>query len=125
MKNPRFLFSCIVLLLALLAGQSTLQAAKKKARTAPKEHPTQTFLTAQPGDFQTHVEREISSLKEDVYTRATWQKLQEVKQQADETAGKVKLVTWCAALIGFVLGCAVTFVFARRMGRPDDSLKIT
>jgi hypothetical protein len=124
MKHHKFLLNCIVLLLALLMAQPGMPAAKKKARPAPKEHAAKTALTAEQ-DFSTHVEQEIASLKQDVYTRATWQKLQEVKQQAEDTASRMKLVMWCAAAIGFVLGCAVTFVLARRMGRPDESLKIT
>jgi hypothetical protein len=102
-----------------------MQAATRKARPPQKERTAQTALPTQQEEFRRHVEREIASLKEDVYTRATWKKLEEVRQHADDTAGRMRLVLFSAAGIGFVLGCVVTFIFARRMGRSDDSLKIT
>ena len=60
-----------------------------------------------------------------MYTRATWKKLQEVKQEADDTAGSMRVAMFVAAGVGFVLGCVVTVLVAKRMGRSDESLKIT
>jgi hypothetical protein len=114
-----------VLLLASLAVNTSLQAAKPKGRPAPKEHAARTAPATPQEVFQKHVEQEIANLRDDVYTRATWKRLQEVKQTADDTAGSMKLVTLSAAGIGFVLGCVVTFVISKRMGRSDESLKIT
>jgi hypothetical protein len=125
MKHHWFLRSYAVLLLASLAVNPGLQAAKPKGRPTPKEHTARTAPASQQEVFQKHVEQEIASLRDDVYTRATWKRLQEVKQTADDTAGSMKLVTLSAAGIGFVLGCVVTFVITRRMGRSDESLKIT
>ena len=124
MKHHRFLMSCAVLLVALLAVNPAMQAAKKKAHPPQKEQTAKTTLSTQ-ADFQKHVEQEIANLKNDVYTRATWKKLEEVRQQADDTAGRMRVVMFSAAGIGFVLGCAVTFIVVRRMGGSDESLKIT
>ena len=100
-----------VLLLALLVWNPATHAANRKARPVQKTAPA-----APHEDFQKHLEQEIGSLKEDVYTRATWKKLQEVKQEADDTAGNVKVAMFTAGGVGFVLGCVVTFLFARRSG---------
>lgn len=116
----------LVLLLAMVLVNSTAQAAIRKARPTQKhEHVVKTSLSTPQEDFQKHVEQEIASLKDDVYTRATWKKLQDVKQEADETAGNMKVVTLSAGGIGFVLGAVLTFFLARRMGRSDEALKIT
>ena len=114
-----------VLLVALLTVNSAMQAAVRKARPAQKERTAKTAQPTQQEQFQKHFEQQIADLKEDVYTRATWKKLEEVRQQADDTAGRMRVVIFSAGGIGFVLGCAVTFIFARRMGRLDESLKIT
>ena len=114
-----------VLLVALLTVNSAMEAAVRKARPAQKERTAKTAQPTQQEQFQKHFEQQIADLKEDVYTRASWKKLEEVKHEADETAGNMKLVMLSAAGIGFVLGCAVTFIFARRTGRSDESLKIT
>src|ERR1035441_2840422 len=114
-----------VLLVALLTVNSAMEAAVRKARPEQKERTAKTAQPTQQEQFQKHFEQQIADLKEDVYSRATWKKLEEVKQEADETAGNMKLVMLSAAGIGFVLGCAVTFIFARRTGRSDESLKIT
>jgi hypothetical protein len=124
MKHHRFLMSCAVLLMALLAVNPAMPAAKKKARSPQREPAAKTALSTQE-DFPKHAEREIANLRDDVYTRATWKKLQEVKQEADDTAGTVKLVTFSAAGIGFVFGCVITWLFARRSGGSDENLKIT
>jgi hypothetical protein len=71
-----------------------------------------------------NVEQEIASLKEDVYTRATWKKLQEVKQEADDTASTLRLATLCSAGVGFVLGCVVTIVAVRRMRKTLSPLSL-
>ena len=125
MKPHRSLIRYVVLLLALLWVNPTMQAAVRKARPAQKERTAKTAQPTQQEQFQKHFEQQIADLKEDVYTRASWKKLEEVKHEADETAGNMKLVMLSAAGIGFVLGCAVTFIFARRTGRSDESLKIT
>jgi hypothetical protein len=103
-----------------------MQAAVRKARPAQKQQHAAT--TSQPTSqelYQKHIEQEIANLKEDVYTRATWKKLQEVKEQADENAGKMKIIMLSAGGIGFVLGAVVTFLFARRMGGREEGYKIT
>jgi len=123
MKHHRSLIRCAVLLLALLWVNPAMHAAVRKARPAQKEHTAKP--PTQQEEFQKHVEKEMADLKEDVYTRATWKKLEEVRQQADDTAGRMKVVMFSAGGIGFVLGCALTFIFARRMGRSDEALKIT
>ena len=115
---------CAVLLLALFAVNPAMQAAKKKARPPQREQTAKTALSTQE-DFQKHVEQEIANLKDDVYTRATWKKLQEVKQEADDTAGTVRLVTLSAVGIGFLLGCVVTVLVMKRSGGSEESLKIT
>jgi hypothetical protein len=125
MKHQRFLLRYAVLLLALLSVNPAIEAAVRKARPTQKERTVKTSLPSQQEQFQKHFEKEMADLKEDVYTRATWKKLQEVKQEADDIAGRTKVVMFSAAGIGFVLGCAVTFIFARRMGGSGESLKIT
>ena len=125
MKLHRFLTRYAVLLLALFLLNPTIQAAVRKARPTQKDRTAKTALPTQQEEFQKHVEQQIASLKEDVYTRATWKKLQEVKQEADDTAGSMKVVMLSAGGIGFALGCAVTFIFARRIGGSDENLKIT
>ena len=116
--------SYAVLLVALLAVNPAMPAAKKKGHSPQREPAAKTALSTQE-DFQKHAEQEIANLKDDVNTRATWKKLQEVKQEADDTAGTVKLVTFSAAGIGFVLGCVITWLVARRMGGSGENLKIT
>ena len=126
MQIHRRLVRYLVLLLAFCLVNATMQAATRKAHPAQKQQRTaKTAVSTQQEDSQKRIEHEIATLKEDVYSRATWKKLQEVKQQADETAGEMKLVTISAGGIGFVLGCVVTFIFARRMGRSEEGLKIT
>ena len=125
MKLHRFLTRYAVLLLALFLLNPTIQAAVRKARPTQKDRTAKTALPTQQEEFQKHVEQQIASLKEDVYTRATWKKVQEVEQKADNTAGSMKVVMLSAGGMGFVLGCVVTFIFARRTGRSDDGLKIT
>jgi hypothetical protein len=105
--------------LALLTVNPSLPAAKKKQAAAKKEHP----VLVQQKEEKT--EREITDLKTDVYSRATWVALQKVKQQADDTAGTVKLVMFIGGGVGFLVGCAVTGLIAKRMGKPDEALKIT
>ena len=116
--------SYVVLLLALLAVNPAMQAAKKKVHPSQREPTAKTALPTQEA-FQKHVEQEIVDLKDDVYTRATWKKWQEVKQEADDTAGTVKLVALCAAGIGFLLGCVATVLVMKRRGGSEESLKIT
>jgi len=123
MNHHRFLLNYAALLLALLAVNPQVQAAKNKTRPAPKEHAART--ATQQEEFQKQVEQQIANIKDDVYTRATWKKLQEVKQEAEDTAGTMRLVMFSAAGIGFVLGCVVTFLVAKRMGGSDENLKIT
>jgi hypothetical protein len=125
MNHQRFFMPYAVMLLALLSVNPAMQAAVRKARPAQKEHTAKVVLPTQQEEFQKRVEQQIASLKEDVYTRATWKKLQEVKQEADDTAGSMKVVMLSAGGIGFALGCAVTFIFARRIGGSDENLKIT
>ena len=124
MKPHRFLKSLALLVLLLLAVNPAMQGAKKKARPPQRDAAAKTALSTQD-DFQKNVEQEIANLKDDVYTRATWKKLQEVKKEADDAASSIRLMTISAACIGFVLGCIVTVLVARRMGKPDESLKIT
>jgi len=114
-----------VLLLAFLSVNPLMQAAIRKARPTQKERTAKITAPTQQEVFQKRVEQQIETLKEDVYNRATWKKLEEVRQQADDTAGRMRVVMFSAAGIGFVLGCAVTFIFARRMGGSDEALKIT
>ena len=125
MTHHRFLIRYAVLLLALLSVNPTIQAAVRKARPTQKDRTSKTALPTQQEEFQKHVEREIADLKEDVYTRATWKKVQEVEQKADDTAGSMRVVMLSAGGIGLVLGCVVTVLVTKRMGRPDDGLKIT
>jgi septal ring factor EnvC (AmiA/AmiB activator) len=127
MNHYRFILSYAVLLMALLVVNPAMQAAKNKtkAHSAPKEHAAKTALATQHDDFQKQVEQQIASLKDDVYTRATWKKLQEVKQESDDTASNLRLLAFGAGAVGFVLGCVLTGFIAKRMGRPDESLKIT
>jgi len=115
-----------VLLMSLLLVIPAMQAAPRKARPTPqKERTAKTTAPTQQEVFQKRVDQQIADLKEDVYSRATWKKLEELRKQADETAGRMKIVMFSAAGIGFILGCAVTFIFARRMGGSDENLKIT
>jgi hypothetical protein len=124
MKHHRFLMHYALLLWTFLLVNPAIPAAVRKAHPAAQKAP-KTAQPTQQEDYQKHVEQQIANIKEDVYTRATWKKLQEVKQEADDTAGNMKVVTLSAGGIGFVLGCAVTFIFARRTGSSDESLKIT
>ena len=112
-----------MLLLALLSVNPAMHAANRKARPAQKA--AKTAPPAQQEDFQKTFEKQIASLKEDVYTRATWKKLQEVKLQADDTAASMRLVMFGMAGVGFILGCVVTVLVTRRMGGSDEGLKIT
>jgi hypothetical protein len=114
-----------VLLLALLSVNPGMKAANRKTRPPQKERAAKTVQPTQQEEFQKRIEQQIANLKEDVYTRATWKKLQEVKQQADDTAGSMKVVMLSAAGIGFVLGCVVTLLVAKRTGRSDEGLRIT
>jgi hypothetical protein len=125
MKHHRSLIRYAVLLLALLQLNPAMQAANRKARPAPKERTAKMALPTPQEEFQKHVEQELANLRDDVYTRATWKKLQEVKQESDDTARNTKVVTSSAGAIGFVLGCLVTFFLVKRMGRSEESLKIT
>lgn len=125
MNHYRLLPRVSVLLLALLAVNPLVQAANRKARPAPKEHAAKEAQPSPQETYQKHVEEQIANLKDDVYTRATWKKLQEVKQEADDTAGNMKLAMFSAAVVGFVFGCVVTFIFARRRGGAEENLKIT
>jgi hypothetical protein len=125
MNQPRFLLICTACLLSLLAVNPSLQAARKKQAAAKKAHPERTLVQSQNERFQANVEQQITNLKNDVYTRATWKALQEVKQEADDTAGKMKIMTLIGGGIGFVLGCVVTGLVAKRMGKSDDALRIT
>jgi hypothetical protein len=125
MKLHRFLTRYAVLLLALFLLNPTIQAAVRKARPTQKDRTAKTALPTQQEEFQKRVEKEIAGLKEDVYTRATWKKVQEVEQKADDTAGNMKVVMLSAGGIGFVVGCAVTVLVTKRMGRSDEGLKIT
>ncbi len=125
MKPNRFLSNYAVLVVALLAVNPAMQAAKKKTRLPQREPVAKSALAIPAETFQRHVEQEIAGLRDDVYTRATWKKLQEVKQQADDTAGSLKIATLSAAFVSFVLGCVVTFFVVKRMDRSNDSLKIT
>src|SRR5579864_7435992 len=113
MKHQRCLQHFIVLLLAVLAVNPAMQAANRKARPTQKQNAAKTAAPSPQEDFQKHIERQLADVKEDVYSRATWKKLEEVKQEADSTAGTVKMVTFSAAGIGFILGSVVTFLFAR------------
>ncbi len=124
MKSSRLLLSCAVWILALLMVNASLQAAKKKHVVAKKEH-TERVSQQKDENVQEKIEKEISNLRTDVYSRATWAALQKVKQEADDTAGTVKLVMFIAGGIGFVIGCVVTGLVAKRMGKSDDALKIT
>jgi hypothetical protein len=124
MKHHRSLIGYAVLLFALLVSPA-MHGAARKARPAQKERTAKVALPTQQEEFQKRIEQQMASLKEDVYTRATWKKLQEVKQQADDTAGSLKVVMFSAAGIGFVLGCVVTVLVSKRAGRSDESLKIT
>jgi PRMT5 arginine-N-methyltransferase len=125
MNQRRSLLVCAACLLAVLAGNPSLQAAKKKQAATKKEHTEKAPVQAQSDRLQENVEREIAKLKDDVYTRATWKALQEVKQQTDDTAGKMRMVMVAGGGCGFVLGCIVTALVVRRMGKSDDALKIT
>jgi hypothetical protein len=125
MSNNRFLLRYAVLLLALAAANPTSQGANRKTRPTQKPNTAKSTQATQQEDFQKTVGQQIASLKEDVYTRATWKKLQEVKQEADDTAGTVRLVTLGGVGIGFVLGCVVTVLVSKRTGRSDENLKIT
>ena len=120
----RSLLSYAVLLLALLAV-NPLQAANRKARPAAKARAASPAQPSRQDEFQNRIEQQIAGIKEDLYTRATWKKLQEVKQQADDTASNLKLVTFGAAALGFVLGCLVTFFALKRSAAAEDNLKIT
>ena len=124
MKPSGLLLSCAVWILALLMMNPSLQAAKKKHVAAKKEHPER-VIQQKGEDAQEKIEKEISNLRTDVYSRATWEALQKVKQEADDTAGSIKLVTFIGGGIGFLIGCVVTGLVAKRMGRSDDALKIT
>jgi hypothetical protein len=121
MKQSRFLLNCAVWLLALLTVNPSLPATKKKQTVARKEHPAQ----QKDEHSQEKTEQEVKDLRTDVYSRATWAALQKVKQEADDTAGTVRLVTLIGAGIGFLVGCVVTWLVAKRMGKSDDALKIT
>src|ERR1035438_6078981 len=89
-----------VLLVALLTVNSATQAAVRKARPAQKERTAKTAQPTQQEQFQKHFEQQIGDLKEDVYTRATWKKLEEVRQQADDTAGRMRVVRSAARRVG-------------------------
>src|ERR1035441_10914025 len=89
MKPHRSLIRYVVLLLALLWVNPTMQAAVRKARPTQKERTAKTAQPTQQEQFQKHLEQQIADLKEGVYSRATWNKLEEVKQEADETAGNI------------------------------------
>jgi Flp pilus assembly protein TadB len=121
MKHLTVFLSYSVMLLALLAVNPAIQAAPRKAHPAQKA--AKTAVATHQEDFQKHVEQEIANLKDDVYTRATWKKLQEVKQEADDNASSMKLAMFCSAAAGLIVGCVVTFFVARR--KPEDDLKIT
>src|SRR5690348_11278614 len=98
MKHRRSLIRYALLLLwALLLVNPARPAAVRKARPTQKERTVKTAQPTPQEDFQKRVEQQIANLKEDVYTRATWKKLQEVKQQADATAANMKVVTLTAA----------------------------
>lgn len=108
----------------MLVVNPSLQAAKKKHVVAKKEHPAR-VIEQKDENVQEKIEKEIGDLRADVYGRATWAALQKVKQEADDTAGTIKLVTFIGGGIGFLIGCVVTGLVAKRMGRSDDALKIT
>ncbi len=121
MKQIRFLLTSAVCLVALLAVNPSFGAAKKKQAVAKKEHPA---VQAQQNEQQ-KTEREIQDLRTDVYSRATWVALQKVKQEADDTAGDVRLVMFIGGGVGFVVGCIVTVLVTKRIGKSDEALKIT
>lgn len=125
MKHHPFLLRYAVLLLALVALNPASQAATRKARPAQKEHAVKAATSTAQEDFEKRVALQITDLKTDIDGRATWAKLQEVKKEADENAGKIKMVMFSAAAVGFVFGCVVTFLVARKMGGPAEGLKIT
>jgi hypothetical protein len=112
-------------MLFLLAANPSLLAARKKQIVAKKARPEKTLVQTQNERFQASVEQQITNLKDDVYTRATWKALQEVKQEADDIASKMRIMTLVGGGIGFVLGCVVTGLIAKRMGKSDEALKIT
>ena len=102
----------------------SLQAAKKKRAVAKKE-PAKAVVLMKDDHLRDKIDQEIADLRTDVYSRATWAALQKVKQEADDTASYIKLVTFIGGGIGFVLGCVVAGLVAKRMGKSDDALKIT
>lgn len=117
--------SYAVVLLALLPVNPAMQAANRKVRPAQKDRTAKAALPSPTEELQKHFDQQIENLKEDVYTRATWKKLQEVKRQADETESSMRVIMLSAAGIGFVLGCLVTVLVTKRMGKSDEGLKIT
>jgi hypothetical protein len=127
MKQRRFLLrlSCAVSLLALLAVNPALEAARKKQATPKKERPANQPSRSEGELFRQKIEQEIQDLRTDVNSRAKLTALQEVKKQADDTAASVKLVTLVGGGIGFLIGCVVTGLVLKRMGKSDAALKIT
>jgi hypothetical protein len=122
MKQSRFSLSWGVWLLALLMVNPSLQAAKKKRAVAKKE-PVKAVVLMKDDHLRDKIDQEIADLRTDVYSRATWAALQKVKQEADDTAGYMKLVTFIGGGIGFVLGCVVAGLVAKRMGKSDSALE--
>jgi hypothetical protein len=124
MKQSRFSLSCGVWLLALLMVNPSLQAAKKKRAVAKKE-PAKAVVLMKDDHLRDKIDQEIADLRNEVYSRATWAALQKVKQEADDTAGALKLVTFLGVGVGLLVGCVATVLVANRTRRSDDTLKIT
>src|ERR1700682_1594005 len=110
MKQSRLSLSC-VWLLALLMVNPSLQAAKKKRAVAKKE-PAKAIVLMKDDHLRDKIDQEIADLRTDVYSRATWAALQKVKQEADDTASYIKLVTFIGGGLGFVFCCVVAWLGA-------------
>jgi hypothetical protein len=124
MKQSRFSLSCGVWLLALLMVNPSLQAAKKK-RAVSKKEPAKAVVLMKDEHLRDKIDQEIADLRNDVYSRATWAALQKVKQEADDTAGALKLVMFLGVGVGLLVGCVATVLVANRTRRSDDTLKFT
>src|ERR1022692_4451544 len=122
MKQSRFSLSCGVWLLALLMVNPSLQAAKKK-RAVSKKEPAKAVVLMKDEHLRDKIDQEIADLRNDVYSRATWAALQKVKQEADDTAGALKLVMFLGVGVGLLVGCVATVLVANRTRRSDDTLK--
>jgi hypothetical protein len=131
MRERRILLICALSVLTMLTMHPALQAAKKKHAAAKKEPAVKQEVHAEHREeeaFRQSIQQQVKDLQTDVYTkRATWEALQKVKQEADDTAGSTKLVGFSGLGIGIVIGCLVAAVVLKRMGKPDGDggLKIT